>query len=314
MIPKRSERAAARPTEHYGGRMEPERTVRVSRGQDSLTVSVWDGPGPVPVVLLHGLSQQRHFWGPVVRHLAQRPVAALDQRGHGDSDWPLTAEYGIPACADDVVAVLDALGWDRAVVVGHSWGASVALAVAAAHPGRVAGAALLDGGLWSPSALGPRAEVRERLTPPALGLPPDDLWALIRAGDLGPAWSDEVQAALAPTFREDPDRGMVTRIGVDRHLRVLDGLLDYDPSRDLAQASANGTPVWAVACESRGADAPWSSVRAAGVALAATVPGVLVQRWGGAIHDVPLQWPALVAGLVDALAESVAPRRRGEVP
>ena len=71
----------------------------------------------------------------------------------------------MPACAADVVAVLDSLGWQRAVVVGHSWGASVALEAAASAHDRVAAAVLVDGGLWSPSALGPRAQVREALDP-----------------------------------------------------------------------------------------------------------------------------------------------------
>ncbi len=85
-------------------------------------------------------------------------------------------------------------------MVGHSWGASVALEAAASAPDRVAAAVLVDGGLWSLSALGPRDRVREALTPPALGIPADELWGLVRGGDLAPWWSDEVRDALAPTF------------------------------------------------------------------------------------------------------------------
>ena len=92
----------------------------------------------------------------------------------------------MPSCAGDVLAVLDHLGWSRAVVVGHSWGASVALEAAASAPDRVAAAVLVDGGLWSLSALGPRDRVREALIPPALGIPADELWGLVRGGDLAP--------------------------------------------------------------------------------------------------------------------------------
>ena len=147
--------------------------MRVAANGIELEVDV-RGDGP-PVLLLHGLSQQRHFWDPVVRRLRARPVAAMGQRGHGNTGTPLASDFSVDACAADALAVIDRLGWARAVVVGHSWGASVALAAAAAPGDRVAAAVLVDGGLWSPSALGPRDQVREALRPPALGLPADFL-------------------------------------------------------------------------------------------------------------------------------------------
>lgn len=277
-----------------------------------LTLSVRDAgqAGRSPILLLHGLSQQRCFWEPVVARLLSRPLAALDQRGHGDSDTPLQSDFSLTACAGDTIAALDRLGWERAVLVGHSWGASVALRAAAEHPDRVVAAALVDGGLWSPAALGPRAEVRARLTPPDLGIPEGDLWGLIRSGDLGPSWSAEIQDALRPTFVVDGNGAMSTRIGVERHLKVLDGLLDADPPADLQACARQGTPLWVAVCDPRGAltapgslDAGWQSAREAAVDQARAYDNVLVHRWAGAIHDVPLQWPSLVAGFVDALVD-----------
>jgi hypothetical protein len=102
------------------------------------------------------------------------------------------------------------------------------------------------------------------LTPPSLGQPAADLWAMIRAGDLGPYWSTEVQAALAPTFVEDASGAVRSRLGLERHLLVLDGLLDVDPAQDLDRCEADGTPVWAVVCQPVGAGmdqaAGWHSV------------------------------------------------------
>lgn len=278
--------------------------ITTATGVDVVVATHLDGPPGVPVVLLHGLSQQRDFWGPVVRRLRSRPVAAMDQRGHGETDTPLDRDYSVAACASDVVAVLDHLGWDRAVVVGHSWGASVALAAAAAASDRVAAAVLIDGGLWSPSALGPRAQVREALTPPALGLPPDELWGLVRGGDLGPWWSEEARDALAPTFVTGDDGLVRTRLGMERHMAVLDGMLDHDHRGTLDRCTEQGVPVWAAVCEPRrtGADA-WQRAKDAAVADALSRDNCLVHRWSGALHDVPLQWPALVAGLVDAVVE-----------
>jgi pimeloyl-ACP methyl ester carboxylesterase len=287
----------------------PERTLTVDTAPGvAVALDLIGDGGGVPVVLLHGLSQQRHFWGPVVRRLNARPVAVVDQRGHGDTDLPLDSDYSVSACAADVLAVLDALGWERAVVVGHSWGGSVALSVAAQVPERVAAAVLLDGGLWSPAGLGPRDEVRARLTPPTLAIPEEDLWARIASGDLAPWWTDEIRAALAPTFVRAPDGTLSTRIGIDRHMRVLDGLMDHDVVGDIDRVDAAATPVWAVVCEAGGAPEPgadpWQDVRLAALADAERRSAFLVHRWRGALHDVPLQWPALVAGLIDTVVAS----------
>jgi hypothetical protein len=150
-----------------------------------------------------------------------------------------------------------------------------------------------------------------RLTPPALGIPADDLWAAIRRGGLAGTWSDEVQAALAPTFVTDDAGLMRTRIGLARHMRVLDGLMDHDGRADLTACEAAGVPVWAAVCEPAGpapaegtADDPWRTMREESTAAARRFTNCLIHRWAGAVHDVPLQWPALVAGFVDAAVES----------
>lgn len=286
----------------------PERIAFEGTTGDELVMSAYrdGGDEQTPVLLLHGLSQQRAFWGPVIRRMSARPVAALDQRGHGESDTSVDADFSIATCAQDVAAALEVLGWRHATVVGHSWGASVALAAAASRPDLIGTAVLIDGGLWSPSGLGPRAEVREMLTPPTLGLPPDELWALVRHGDLGPSWSDEVQAALAATFVTDEQGLLRSRLGRERHLRVLDGLLDYDPVPDFDACEAAGTRIWAIVCEARaqvsagpGSADPWRALKESSVASAARRANLLLHRWGGAVHDVPLQWPGLVAEFID---------------
>jgi pimeloyl-ACP methyl ester carboxylesterase len=256
----------------------------------------------IPVILLHGLSQQRHFWDPVVSRLRAPSIACLDQRAHGDSLLDLESDVTIARCADDVSELASMMGWDEIIVVGHSWGASVALRAAAADPDRILSVALLDGGLWGPGMLGDRASVRERLRPPALGIPAEDLWALVQSE--APYLDSEARAALAPTFVTDGAGLVRTRIGVERHMRVLDGLLDYDPLPDLAAVRC---PVWAVVCEQQAPAEPqsldeaWAQARATAITTAAALPRVRLQRWMGAVHDVPLQWPSLVAGLIDTI-------------
>jgi pimeloyl-ACP methyl ester carboxylesterase len=263
------------------------------------------GATGIPVVLLHGLSQQRRFWDPVVLRMRHVPVVTLDQRGHGESTAGPDADYSIDRCARDVIELAQSLSYPGIHVVGHSWGGAVALRVAAAAPDLVESCCLIDGGLSTPSApIGPgsdpaiRAALIERLRPPALGIPIDEIWAIVAEG-MGDAWSDEARAALVPTYSVAPDGTARTVIGIDRHMAVLEGLLDYDPWPD---AEAVRRPLWAVFCEPRGGQADESRLRV--IERAQRLPTAYVQRWNGALHDVPLQWPALVAGLVDSLVES----------
>jgi non-heme chloroperoxidase len=100
-------------------------------------------PDATAVVLLHGLTDSWRSWSAV---LAQLPptirVIALSQRGHGGSERP-ASEYAPEHFAGDVVQCLDVLGVERAILVGHSMGAYVALRAATDHPGRVSGLVLV---------------------------------------------------------------------------------------------------------------------------------------------------------------------------
>ena len=279
--------------------------------------------GRLPVVLLHGLTQQRNYWAPVIRRLTDVGGIAVDQRGHGEASGTevrTDSDFSMERLARDIVEVLDAADMPHAIVVGHSWGASVALHAAARHQGRIRAAVLIDGGLFGPRHLvgpaGGHDDVREALRPPPLGMLEPALWQAIGQGDLAPYWSDEVRAALAPTFRVDDTGHVFSRLGMDRHMAVLDGLFDYDPAADAADVAC---PVWAVVCEERSVEADgvdrdspespdfpdletaWRRARAA--AVESLSPAFFLQRWYGALHDVPLQWPALVAGLIETVVE-----------
>ena len=267
-----------------------------------LRATRWPGTG-TPILLLHGLASSRRFWDLVVPGLAGLPVVALDQRGHGDSDKP-SGPYDGATVAADALTALDAIGWSRAVVVGHSWGASTALRLAAQAPERVLAVVAVDGGLGSALDAGrSREDARVALTPPRTAVPPDQLPAMVARGPLAPWWSPEVAAALLPLFAVGPDGLARPRLDFDAHMAIVDDLLDADPSEWLTGIRC---PAWLVSCEPVVADA-WAERKAAALDRAA---GLLaqprLQRWRGALHDVPLQWPALVAGLIRAAALEVA--------
>jgi pimeloyl-ACP methyl ester carboxylesterase len=106
-----------------------------------LAYSVY-GEGPRVTVLLHGLLFSRRMHGPLAEELADRGnrVVTLDLLGHGESDQPPDMwRYSMPLFARQVVALLDHLGADEAVVGGTSLGANVTLEVAAAAPERLRG-------------------------------------------------------------------------------------------------------------------------------------------------------------------------------
>jgi pimeloyl-ACP methyl ester carboxylesterase len=98
-----------------------------------------------PLVLLHGVTGHAAAWSHVASDMsATRRVLVLDLRGAGDTQWSPVHAYATTDHATDVVGVLDALGVARADLVGSSWGALVALAVAARAPARVRRLGLVD--------------------------------------------------------------------------------------------------------------------------------------------------------------------------
>lgn len=154
-------------------------SVGVEVDGGTLHVGVWPAAraGAPVVVAAHGITANHASWAAVARALrGDVTLVAPDLRGRGRSS-DVGPPYGITVHADDVGAVLDAVGaTDPAVVAGHSMGAWVAAATAVRQPERVAAVVLVDGGF----ALGGTADV-----------PVDDALAAV----LGPAL-----ARLSMTF------------------------------------------------------------------------------------------------------------------
>ena len=88
----------------------------------------WGDAGSPPLLLLHGGNQSSHSWDLVSLHLADRyHVLALDQRGHGDSEWARDADYSPDAMAEDALAFIEQQGLERPIVMGHSMGGRVTM-------------------------------------------------------------------------------------------------------------------------------------------------------------------------------------------
>jgi pimeloyl-ACP methyl ester carboxylesterase len=96
----------------------------------------------IPVVLCHGFPELAYSWRHQVAALAEAGFRAIapDMRGYGRSDRPEKVEdYDLVHLSGDLVALLDALGLEKAVFAGHDWGGFVAWAMPVAHPDRTSG-------------------------------------------------------------------------------------------------------------------------------------------------------------------------------
>jgi pimeloyl-ACP methyl ester carboxylesterase len=102
-------------------------------------------PGAVPVCLLHGGAAHAHWFDRVTPALGDRfHVVALDQRGHGESQWAEPPAYGTEDFTADLLGLMDRLGWRRMAIAGHSMGGHNAMTFAAWHPERVSALVIID--------------------------------------------------------------------------------------------------------------------------------------------------------------------------
>lgn len=98
----------------------------------------WGVPGHPGLLFLHGGSAHAHWFDLVAPAFADRfHVIALDQRGHGESQWPVPPAYSTRDFSEDLLHALDALGWKGVILVAHSMGGHNAMAFAGWHPERV---------------------------------------------------------------------------------------------------------------------------------------------------------------------------------
>jgi pimeloyl-ACP methyl ester carboxylesterase len=145
-----------------------------------LSALEWPAPGRPRLCFLHGGSAHAHWFDAVVPDLVARyHVLSLDQRGHGESEWSPTQEYATESFASDLLGVMDAMGWTRMTLAGHSMGGHNSIAFSGWYPERVSALAIIDS---RPS------------------LPPERLNAMHQRGHRGPRRHETFESALA-SFR-----------------------------------------------------------------------------------------------------------------
>ncbi len=250
-------------------------------------------PDRPPLLLLHGSSAHAHWFDRVTPSLAGRfHVLALDQRGHGESAWPAPAAYDSADFAADVGAVLDAMGWRRATIVGHSMGGHNALCFAAWHPARVRALALVD---CRPSTPPARREQWERQGRRGARVFPT-LEAAVRAFRLFPPGTSADPVLVAHVARA----GLVAADGGWRYA--------FDPLANGARTPVDAWPLLpAVAAPTLVVRGEHSTLepRATAERMAALLPRGRLVDVPGAWHHVPLDAPETLAGLVARFVDDV---------
>jgi pimeloyl-ACP methyl ester carboxylesterase len=123
---------------------EPIMTTASGHGV-TIQLAQWDGEG-IPILCVHGITANCRCWDVIASGLSPaHRVIAMDLRGRGLSDRP-DSGYSIAHHCQDILAVLDDLGFEKAVIMGHSLGAFISMVFGAEHAERVDRIILVDGG------------------------------------------------------------------------------------------------------------------------------------------------------------------------
>lgn len=265
--------------------------IRIPVSGVSLAVYLWPGD-KVPFLLVHGLASNALLWAGAAEELsaAGHPVAAVDQRGHGQSDKPDDG-YDLATLARDLSSVIAALGWRQPVVAGQSWGGNVVLELGARAPALPRGLVLVDGGWIDLSRFRSWQECEQAMAPPpTAGRPAAEVEAMLR--ERHPDWPDSGIRGAMGCFRLRDDGTAEPWLTRPRHMTILRHLWEHPPGQVYPLVTA---PVLLLPCDD---GSPSTRHRAQQVAGAEA--GLRRSRtvWQSADHDVHAQHPEKVAGLL----------------
>jgi pimeloyl-ACP methyl ester carboxylesterase len=275
----------------------------------------WDSEKqPQPVLLLHGLASNARIWELVGPELAKLgwPAIALDARGHGLTDKP-DGDYGFGTFQKDLLALIDALSLERPLLVGHSWGALIALDYAAQFPfgpRSPAGLVLVDGGVMqlddAPGATW--KETRERLTPPRLGgMPAEDFLARITTWTSEWGSDERIPQIVLGNFEIAEDETIWPHLTFERHMQIVRAMWEFKTYEKYQRLRCPVMMVPARPAEplsEREAEFLASKERGAAY-LQSRYERVAVYWLGDTVHDIPLQRPAELGNLIAKFSASL---------
>ena len=233
-----------------------------------------------PLVLIHGAGGTHLYWPPEIRRLRGYCVYALDLPGHGKSST-IDGQQSIGEYARYMVQWLESLRLRRAVVVGHSMGSAIALALAIHHPEYVVGLALIGSGS------------RLRVHPDLLAYMADPT-----------TYYKAIDLLVSYSFHADAPQSLVEQASkrlVETRQSVLYGDLVACDKFDVMEQLAAVTQPTLVMC---GADDQMTPLRFSQF-LASTIPAARLNVIPGAGHMVILEKPRLVADSLLAFLQDI---------
>jgi len=269
----------------------------------------WGGLSAPKLLLIHGLASNARIWNFVAPELAKNfRVVALDQRSHGLTSTPLNGDFSFAAVCDDMRAVCDQLEFEKPLVIGHSWGGSVALEYAARYPTAVAGLVLVDGGFVGLNKRMTWPEAEERLAPPRLaGTPLIDFQERVK-GFLGDLYRPEIVEVVMGNLEIRADQTIAPHLAFDNHLKIVRAMWEQDADSLYAQVKC---PALFLPCRPTEPLDPmdhqflkWKQESVAHIQ--ALMPQAQIEWLADSIHDVPLQRPELVVKNIEAFAKNIA--------
>lgn len=269
-----------------------------------------------PLVLLHGLASNARIWEQTAPHLAEAgfSVTAPDLRGHGQTDKP-DGNYSFETFARDLAAFLGGLRLEKPVLVGHSWGAMLALDYAArtpVGPFAPAGIALVDGGMVQMDAFGQTWEqMRERLTPPRLaGMAVEDFLARLETPN--PRWQPDDRAVpvILANFEISADETITPRLSFEHHMQIVRAMWEFQTYARFEQVRCPALLLPArPAPPYTPAEAEFLAWKQAGVQeILSRSPRARLEWLDDTIHDAPLQRPQDLAGRLARFAAAAGGR------
>ena len=192
---------------------EPSLVRMKDRGEEQEQVEDIQESDDIPLVLLHGLGATAHTWSLVGELLCSHyQTIAFDLRGHGLSDQPEQG-YDLVTIAEDVIRGMAALGLGQVAVVGHGWGARIAMVLAARHPALVSHLVLVDCPFVEPRHW--PGMTRERFLREKAGkttyASPESFLQMMNE-EMAAFWTPEVQQIMLTYIRSLPDGSVEERL------------------------------------------------------------------------------------------------------
>lgn len=262
---------------------------------------------PPAILMLHGLSSNARYWQRTAVYVPGRRIVALDQRGHGLTGSARhrpasSGGYAMAELVGDAVFAIVELGLGAPVVVGHSWGAAVALELAAMRDAPVSGLVFVDGPVQGVANVLTWDDVQSIMQPP---LPRYASIAEAIADserDFASAWQDDLAPFVEARVMPDGD-GLVLTLTAPIRVELLRGLYDSRPEQLWPHVRVPAAVLVASHQPARIAES-----RDAGIArLRNVAPSVEVKRFATP-HDIPLYAPREVGQEAERIARSAAVR------